>query len=83
MSANEISNEVHAAGRYPHKVGIQRTARLSDDLDCITWRYMSGIKVYNGNDVAMVLNLDQARELSESLAYAVEQAAKGPLGDLT
>lgn len=83
MSSNEISNEVHAAGRFPYKVGIQRTARLSDDLDAITWRRMSGIKVYNGNDVAMVLNLDQARELSESLAYAVEQAQRGPLGDLT
>jgi hypothetical protein len=45
-------------------------------------RRVSEIKVYNGNDVALSLSVVKATELRDSLDAAIEQAARGPLGDL-
>lgn len=82
MTAREVVSEVHAAGEWPHKVCVARKARLNENLDHIVWRYMAGIKVYNGNQVALDLNVEQAEGLMYALEDAIAQAKAGPLGDI-
>jgi hypothetical protein len=79
----EVRHEEHAAGTWPNAVGVVREVRLSEDLARMESRRVSEIKVYDGNAVALSLSVVKAKELRDSLDAAIEQAVRGPLGDLS